>query len=275
MLKLSGIIQEVGKAKDLDIVSAMASLSLSDLTTGAVQPLVTGTGGAHIGRKVSSDCSAPTLDKRGGCIKDLENEFSKHLVMKEARDWALEHLYDLYPQKKTKQALAMQMNLSVDAVTAWFMRLRRRIGWNKIVKKYFGGDRAFAIDAARSVFLEREAAEQRIRRPIYDAFLLMEKRAEDILKPPSPAEIEKHIDRIVDEVRPQSSNLKNHALPAVDPRFPNAGESYPSSLGGLAITRVAKRSFEEADKLQSAKRSKKQERFGVTIFACLNSCAQS
>lgn len=212
VLKLSGIIQTVGKAKEMDIVSAMANLSLDDSVTERIAAQTT--------RR--EDHSPPRIyGTHPTCLVNREELINASVELRpsrldicEAREWALDHLYNLYPPRKTKQTLAKQSAASEAYINSWFTHLRRRIGWTKIVKSHFKGNKALAIDAARSVFFEGEEAMQCVGKPIYNALMAMKKRAQDILKPPNVSDMEKRIDDLVGEIRQIPPDLRDEqAIP--------------------------------------------------------------
>lgn len=191
MLRLRGAIREVGKAREADIVSAMAKLSLEE--SNDREEITKGPGK----RKDSS----PPPDNAFGSRVTSKDAIISRSDMDFAKQWAWNHLDNLYPQKDVKKMIAKRCEVSESYVNAWFIQLRRRIGWNKIVKNYFRGDKAEAIEAAQSIFLGEKPATQHINSKANDALIAMKEAAERYLVPVSASEIERQVDELIKVVQ--------------------------------------------------------------------------
>lgn len=74
--------------------------------------------------------------------------------VKEASRWLLKHLQNPYPSQKAKLRMVRGSNATIKSVTDWFTHARRRIGWIKICKQHFQGNRHLTADCAQGIFRE-------------------------------------------------------------------------------------------------------------------------
>ncbi|KAJ8702266.1 hypothetical protein PTI98_001001 [Pleurotus ostreatus] len=65
-----------------------------------------------------------------------------------AYKWLLKNIHNPYPSKETKKLMSRGSGTSFQNIDAWFLNVRRRIGWTSISKKFFGGSKADTIAAA-------------------------------------------------------------------------------------------------------------------------------
>nr|AOC97528.1 HD1 protein [Volvariella volvacea] len=66
-------------------------------------------------------------------------------------DWLVSNLHNPYPTKKVKQAISTQCQCPEKDIDAWFVDVRRRIGWNKI-RKILNNKRDATVAAASQFF---------------------------------------------------------------------------------------------------------------------------
>lgn len=260
ILKLGDIGRDLEEGKNMEIEAALAKLSLNDSKSEQASS-------SKLDRDRTPSPGAPSSLKLEA-DSDAVDKAPARSVMREARDWALEHLYKPYPSKKAKETLANQLNVSEDHVSTWFTQLRRRIGWNQIVKKHFKGNKALTVDAARFVFFEGKVAEQRVGKPVCEALLAMKETAETILKPPTLTEIEERIDRLANEAG-QSATYLPDSYPSSTPGFssPDALKSpETASPKQISLKGIKRRSDEDAAPLD--RRVKRCRRFEVTSRLC-------
>ncbi|KAJ7225323.1 hypothetical protein GGX14DRAFT_638117 [Mycena pura] len=81
------------------------------------------------------------------------------LYIEPAYRWLLKHLHNPYPSKSIKEKIANATSATtVEQVSAWFVDVRRRMGWTRLLKDEFGKKRTDMVDAARRYFVRAEAA---------------------------------------------------------------------------------------------------------------------
>jgi len=62
------------------------------------------------------------------------------------------NLHHPYPPKEVKKAISKRWNIPVKDIDAWFVDIRRRIGWNRIRKTHFSNKQDKIIAAAKRFF---------------------------------------------------------------------------------------------------------------------------
>lgn len=256
MLKLRKITRSVGEAAERDMQSAMAKLSLYDI--GELDKR---------GTSIDNNCPASEQPYKVSetQVGGTDTERSKDMGLRQMHEWSLNHLYDPYPSLKMKKIFANGTLMTEEQVGAWFMRLRRKIGWTKIVKEHFARDRAFAIDSARLVLFEGKKAGGQVSKVVYDAFIAMKAKAEGILSSSNPNEIEEHIDHLIEEVTAQrrkpALGSKNPVLSSPVRQVSNAMDKCPLLADEATTTKGIKRTMEESVRARPTTRSRKCERF--------------
>lgn len=258
MLKLGGIIERVSRAKDLDIVSAMANLSLDDSPASRPPPLFQ--------RECQPEDLKSNSEKKydAGCKEGDVPAGKNDCDMHDVRQWALDHLYNPYPSKKSKQLLSKRSGLTENQVSSWFTQLRRKIGWSKIVKKHYKGDKAQAIHAAQSIY-SGEVKEQHISPLVSEAFSSMKMRAENFLKPQNCASIEEHINDLMNKLL-QSEHTTDFQGSCPEPSASMRNNVVSAHNSLPTASRGRKRPYDgEHRPLHIAKRSKKQEQLVLPL----------
>lgn len=117
-----------------------------------------------------------------------------------AYDWLLKHIHDPYPSSAVKADIAAESGVSPKTVSEWFVNVRRRIGWNRISKRYFKGKRALTVDCARIVFLgdpENLQVTNSIRKSFYDMKITAETLFDGKLE---TSDVAKQLDNLVRNV---------------------------------------------------------------------------
>lgn len=84
------------------------------------------------------------------------------------REWLLQNLANPYPSLSAKRDLIKHTNVSMKILNDWFSHSRSKIGWTKIVKRHFEGDRPRAIDCAYRVLFGHESAHRQSKEVIRD-----------------------------------------------------------------------------------------------------------
>ncbi len=90
----------------------------------------------------------------------------------ELRLWFREHLHDPFPSLTSRDSLAFLAGISVLQLQQYFINLRRRSGYNRLLKAHFGGDRArlagylLAYQRREKEGEENEAIKQAVERYI-------------------------------------------------------------------------------------------------------------
>src|SRR5262249_26045514 len=80
--------------------------------------------------------------------------------------WLLKNIHDPYPSNEVKQSISISTGTDARHVNAWFMSVRRRMGWTTLARKYFSGNRADTVDAAYRALVQddpKRPLEYRIR----------------------------------------------------------------------------------------------------------------
>lgn len=115
-----------------------------------------------------------------------------------AYDWLIKHLHNPYPSANVKSRIAKETEVPLKSVSEWFVNIRRRIGWTSICKRFFNGNRALAIDCAKSFFLDDSSS---INKDIVMAFALMKETAERLFDGKlETSEIAQKLDDLVKDV---------------------------------------------------------------------------
>ncbi|KAF7339309.1 Homeodomain 1 [Mycena sanguinolenta] len=70
-----------------------------------------------------------------------------------AYKWLLKHLHNPYPKKAIKEKIADETGSSFERISDWFVDVRRRMGWSRILREDFGRKRADLIAAATRHFI--------------------------------------------------------------------------------------------------------------------------
>lgn len=69
-----------------------------------------------------------------------------------AHKWLTLNLHNPYPSKEIKRRIASNTNSSIKDIDAWFIDVRKRIGWNKLRKTRFSNKQDEIIAAATRFF---------------------------------------------------------------------------------------------------------------------------
>ncbi|KAH7881688.1 C-terminal domain of homeodomain 1-domain-containing protein [Phlebopus sp. FC_14] len=96
-----------------------------------------------------------------------------------AYQWLLENLHNPYPSPQVKASIAMESGCSVSTVSAWFVNVRRRMGWTTICRDYFHNCRADGTAAAYHA-LVKEDPDQKLAPEVTHAFMVMKVTAEGL-----------------------------------------------------------------------------------------------
>ncbi|KAH9486514.1 Mating-type protein beta1-1 [Psilocybe cubensis] len=72
--------------------------------------------------------------------------------IKPSYEWLLNNLHNPYPSKDVKKDIIRQTNCSSKDIDAWFVDIRKRIGWNHLRKTRFSNKQEKIIAAATSIF---------------------------------------------------------------------------------------------------------------------------
>ncbi|KAJ6520012.1 hypothetical protein C8R45DRAFT_918853 [Mycena sanguinolenta] len=70
-----------------------------------------------------------------------------------AYKWLLKHLHNPYPKKAIKEKIADETGSSFERISDWFVDVRRRMGWSRLLREDFGRKRADLVDAATRHFM--------------------------------------------------------------------------------------------------------------------------
>lgn len=93
--------------------------------------------------------------------------------------WLLSNLHYPYPSRDIKSTISSQTCCPVKDIDAWFVDVRKRIGWNALRKARFLNKRADIVDAATRFFVKGDP-----KRPLDAAieleFVAIESRARDL-----------------------------------------------------------------------------------------------
>ncbi|KAJ7225326.1 hypothetical protein GGX14DRAFT_556129 [Mycena pura] len=95
-----------------------------------------------------------------------------------AYKWLLNHLRNPYPKKENKEKIADLSGCSVERVSEWFIDVRRRIGWTRLLREEFGGKRADMVEVAARYF--HPGSTEPLPLDIQARFLEVETLARDI-----------------------------------------------------------------------------------------------
>ncbi|KAJ7925966.1 C-terminal domain of homeodomain 1-domain-containing protein [Mycena leptocephala] len=70
-----------------------------------------------------------------------------------AYKWLLKHLHNPYPKKEIKERIADETGSSMERISDWFVDVRRRMGWTRLLREEFGRKRVDLIDAATRYYV--------------------------------------------------------------------------------------------------------------------------
>jgi hypothetical protein len=70
-----------------------------------------------------------------------------------AYKWLLKNIHNPYPTEETKTALSLKTGASRDTLDDWFIRARKKMGWNALCKKHHAKSRKETLDAAYRFFI--------------------------------------------------------------------------------------------------------------------------
>ncbi|KAJ6575304.1 C-terminal domain of homeodomain 1-domain-containing protein [Mycena capillaripes] len=70
-----------------------------------------------------------------------------------AYKWLLKHLHNPYPKKEIKEKIADETGSSMERISDWFVDVRRRMGWTRLLREEFGRKRVDLIDAATRYYV--------------------------------------------------------------------------------------------------------------------------
>jgi hypothetical protein len=73
-----------------------------------------------------------------------------------AHKWLLKNLHNPYPSNEVKESLSRSPGVSLKQINAWFINVRRRIGWTALSRKHFDGSHTETIDAAYRAFVKED-----------------------------------------------------------------------------------------------------------------------
>ncbi|KIK76811.1 hypothetical protein PAXRUDRAFT_168707 [Paxillus rubicundulus Ve08.2h10] len=93
--------------------------------------------------------------------------------------WLLLNLHNPYPSADVKAAIVEASKHPIGAVNAWFVNVRRRMGWTTLCREYFHNCRADAADAAYRA-LVKEDPNRRLSPDLIHAFIVMKVTAEGL-----------------------------------------------------------------------------------------------
>ncbi|TDL28303.1 hypothetical protein BD410DRAFT_780788 [Rickenella mellea] len=166
------------------------------------------------------------------------------LHIPKAYKWLSRHLHNPYPSAATKADIARQTGVSVKSIDAWFVNIRRRIGWTTIAKRHFGGNRAAMLDCAARAIKEQKA-QGTVSEEIVEEFMSMKSNLERLYEGKiEESELAREIEHITNE-------------------SPNPVTSKSHRKGGntAKATSKGKRAYEQTrkSKVQLAMRKKKLE----------------
>ncbi|KAJ7897031.1 hypothetical protein B0H14DRAFT_2557713 [Mycena olivaceomarginata] len=96
-----------------------------------------------------------------------------------AYKWLLKHLHNPYPKKEVKERIADETGSSIERISDWFVDVRRRMGWNALLREEFGRKRVDLIDAATRFYLHPNR-KYPLSPDIHGKFVQMEAFAQDM-----------------------------------------------------------------------------------------------
>lgn len=96
-----------------------------------------------------------------------------------AYKWLLNNLHNPYPTKGVKDSLSSKAGCNRSSIDAWFIDVRKRIGWNCLRKQQFSNKRVEIVDAATRFFIQQDSS--RILDPnLGPEFVAIENAAKDL-----------------------------------------------------------------------------------------------
>lgn len=96
-----------------------------------------------------------------------------------AYDWLLANLHNPYPPPDLKKTLVQRSGCTASSLNAWFVGVRRRIGWTDICREYFNNRRTDTVDAAYRA-LVKEDPNRRVNPELIQLFVAMKVKAEGL-----------------------------------------------------------------------------------------------
>ncbi|KAJ6503348.1 hypothetical protein C8R47DRAFT_1316586 [Mycena vitilis] len=96
-----------------------------------------------------------------------------------AYKWLLKHLHNPYPKKEIKEKIADETGSSMERISDWFVDVRRRMGWTKLLREEFGRKRVNLIDAATRYYV-RPSRKYPLPVDVHGKFVEMEAYAKEM-----------------------------------------------------------------------------------------------
>ncbi|KAH7908000.1 C-terminal domain of homeodomain 1-domain-containing protein [Hygrophoropsis aurantiaca] len=125
------------------ILTSMAKCNISDATSLRQT-------------SISVDCS-PTLHRSS---MSADTEHSSPSFIAPCYAWVLKNIHNPYPSTEIKNSIASSTNAPISSINAWFINVRRRMGWTALCREHFHNCRADAIDAAYRALVEEDPKRQ-------------------------------------------------------------------------------------------------------------------
>jgi C-terminal domain of homeodomain 1/Homeobox KN domain len=85
---------------------------------------------------------------------DISSSFPPYIAP--AHKWLLKNLHNPYPSNEVKESLSRSTGASIKQINAWFINVRRRVGWTALSRKHFDGSYTETVDAAYRAFVKED-----------------------------------------------------------------------------------------------------------------------
>ncbi|KAH7930421.1 hypothetical protein BV22DRAFT_1124925 [Leucogyrophana mollusca] len=93
--------------------------------------------------------------------------------------WLLKNIHNPYPSPEVKNSIARTTNSQLTSINAWFINVRRRMGWTALCREHFHNCRADALDAAYRALVQ-EDPKRKLEPQIGHAFMQVKVAAEGL-----------------------------------------------------------------------------------------------
>lgn len=125
--------------------------------------------------------------------------------------WLMKNLHNPYPSTEVKDAISMESGSYRKVIDAWFIDVRKRIGWNALRRKHFSNKRIKIVDAATRFFLCGDSAQSQDYRIKFDSeFISLETRAKNLYSEKfSESALVSKLDMAVKDMTPEMKTQAN------------------------------------------------------------------
>ncbi|KAF8203826.1 C-terminal domain of homeodomain 1-domain-containing protein [Pholiota molesta] len=201
----------------------------------------------HITECLQQDLDAAfadlTLEDRPSAMRSdvAETKSYQPPYLESAYTWLLANLHNPYPSKETKIDISRTTGTSYKDIDAWFVNVRKRIGWNTLRIRHFNNKRSNIVKAASQFFKPTsQPSSSTLDNPVHSSdygleFAAIEACAQDLYSQKfTQTALAANIDTSIKDIKPKSDesifgNASRLNFPGESvPVLPHHISAYPS-----------------------------------------------